>query len=903
MHDDLMIGAIKELLHGGIDIFSDRRRVIGGFQDYFKENSDVEPHWRSFVNALETGELYPLLNTFPTIPDKLTLSHVSERVTKRIGSDGYEIIIWLLYAFELKNEVEIDILKQFESDVSLKKLKPNSPSEKEIKTPHENKPSSDSKIPTDSKIIETRKRVLHEIRFYKVWNDRIGAILPEFYSYKSSGDVLHSAFKLATCNRNNENFDDFCLAQYKLLGSIMLYLFHEAPENEQNVFMVIELLNSAINDDPNCSSDWERMLLLLEEVDSNHVALKAYDDFRILANKKEQDAITACRNIFKFWNSSSDIFGLIDFTAFSEEESNTLEGLFQDLSLALFLSFGHDLTVTDDIMQSLYGSLFVCCLNKMAENNADITNPSPVSLQHLVNNMEDTSVAGDYQNVELIMERALEFVDGFNVDDTDEDSEEASYQNDDDIERAKTTSTTPPNEDKDEDDDSLSSLSAFSEWGKRKAYSVFLNIWFVGFWGFVIAFLLNAVKILPGVTSIAERFGNNLWATWSASITPYAVITFILTIISTLLNPEYTIEELRKKKSNNTIGTEIGSLIFFGVLWAGAIALSLLTSGWLQIVGHIASAIGTCTFLIYFPINENSNRYHELNKKYGIEDIVGISTWRKVIGAILSIATILLFAASAIMVFKAEWTAEFLDNMFVKGLGLSVLIGVVANYMWGKKKNGFAKLTIFIMVLAVIGFASSYVFQGELQEFVTGNASGQSSSSSRYEVYPQMVNQDITNKKLIQLIERGEIPSNANALNIGANQVSDVSPLTKLTSIEALLLGNNQIADVSSLSVLKKLTRLDISGNPINQDLSSLSELTNLTSLSLGSGKIDDVTPLLKLNKLTYLGFMECQIDDLSPLNGMKNLKTLNLHGTYNENQIKALQIALPNCNVTYRGE
>ena len=118
MRNDLMVNAIREFLLDGIDIFSDRRRVIGGFQDYFKENVDVEPHWRSFVNALDTGELYPLLNAFPTIPDRITISHISERITKRTGNNGSDIVGWLLCAYEQNNVVEVDLHPQSKCDIS-----------------------------------------------------------------------------------------------------------------------------------------------------------------------------------------------------------------------------------------------------------------------------------------------------------------------------------------------------------------------------------------------------------------------------------------------------------------------------------------------------------------------------------------------------------------------------------------------------------------------------------------------------------------------------------------------------------------------------------------------------------------------------------------------------------------
>ena len=55
-------------------------------------------------------------------------------------------------------------------------------------------------------------------------------------------------------------------------------------------------------------------------------------------------------------------------------------------------------------------------------------------------------------------------------------------------------------------------------------------------------------------------------------------------------------------------------------------------------------------------------------------------------------------------------------------------------------------------------------------------------------------------------------------LDLGFNQIQDVSPLSALTALESLDLRSNQILSVQSLARLKQLKKLDLSGNPISAE-------------------------------------------------------------------------------------
>jgi len=90
--------------------------------------------------------------------------------------------------------------------------------------------------------------------------------------------------------------------------------------------------------------------------------------------------------------------------------------------------------------------------------------------------------------------------------------------------------------------------------------------------------------------------------------------------------------------------------------------------------------------------------------------------------------------------------------------------------------------------------------------------------------------------------------SNLPSLRLDSNWISDISPLTELTSLAELYLAYNRISDISPLAGLTNLKTLEMGrwhgGNQIS-DISPLEGLTSLTGLHLGSNQISDIKPLV----------------------------------------------------------
>jgi hypothetical protein len=124
-------------------------------------------------------------------------------------------------------------------------------------------------------------------------------------------------------------------------------------------------------------------------------------------------------------------------------------------------------------------------------------------------------------------------------------------------------------------------------------------------------------------------------------------------------------------------------------------------------------------------------------------------------------------------------------------------------------------------------------------------------------------------------------------LNLSNNQISDISPLSNLTSLEWVVLDDNNISDITPLANLTNLTKLSLSDNQIS-DISHLASLTNLVMLHLANNQIDDITPLSNLVGLgtqewemiplsLHLDLGGNQITDITPLSNLTALKRLSL--------------------------
>ena len=113
-------------------------------------------------------------------------------------------------------------------------------------------------------------------------------------------------------------------------------------------------------------------------------------------------------------------------------------------------------------------------------------------------------------------------------------------------------------------------------------------------------------------------------------------------------------------------------------------------------------------------------------------------------------------------------------------------------------------------------------------------------------------------------------------LTLSGNEIADISPLAGLASLTSLYLNDNAIADASAVAGLTALDILYLRYNAI-VDVEPLSGLTSLVVLDLAGNEIADIRPLAGLTSLTALILDYNAIVDVEPLSGLTSLELLNL--------------------------
>jgi Leucine-rich repeat (LRR) protein len=133
--------------------------------------------------------------------------------------------------------------------------------------------------------------------------------------------------------------------------------------------------------------------------------------------------------------------------------------------------------------------------------------------------------------------------------------------------------------------------------------------------------------------------------------------------------------------------------------------------------------------------------------------------------------------------------------------------------------------------------------------------------------------------KVVRIAGR-DVPIDTKTLDLSYSDIVDLTPISKLRSLETLILSDcTEVTDLSPLAGLAGLRFLNLYRTGI-QDLSPLAGLTGLVMLSLWNCTgIRDLSPLAALDRLDRLYLEGCTgVTDLSPIVGL-SLGTLYLMG------------------------
>lgn len=121
------------------------------------------------------------------------------------------------------------------------------------------------------------------------------------------------------------------------------------------------------------------------------------------------------------------------------------------------------------------------------------------------------------------------------------------------------------------------------------------------------------------------------------------------------------------------------------------------------------------------------------------------------------------------------------------------------------------------------------------------------------------------------------------------NALTDLSALSACTKLEVLDVSFNSLSSITTVSAFINLKELNISDNNPNgtriSDISPLSNITTLTSFIASNNAISDITPLKNSLGLTHVEINRNKITDLSPLAGHQKI----YHLDFSTNQVAVL--------------
>ncbi len=147
--------------------------------------------------------------------------------------------------------------------------------------------------------------------------------------------------------------EDFWVKAERLLYSALIgYIWYEAPEEEKNFIMLLELINAseAKEDDDEYQSPVDLLFERLEEKDPEHFAVRQYKKFLLSAGKTRSSILISCgARLAPF-----DIKELRDLMGYDELELDTLG----DRKTALFLIMSDTDTTFNFVIAILQSQLF-----------------------------------------------------------------------------------------------------------------------------------------------------------------------------------------------------------------------------------------------------------------------------------------------------------------------------------------------------------------------------------------------------------------------------------------------------------------------------------------------------------------------------------------------------------------
>ena len=206
-----------------------------------------------------------------------------------------------------------------------------------------------------------RVKVLNTINFAKSMHYN------PFAYIRSEKDILKlvNTIIVNTKGEGQQASEDFWVKAEKLYYTALIaYIWYEAPEEEQNFSMLIDLIDAseAREDDENFKNAVDLLFEELEQKNPNHFAVRQYKKYKLAAGKTAKSILISCgARLAPF-----DIKELRDLTSYDELELDTLG----EKKTALFVIISDTDATFNFLVSIMYTQLF----NLLCDKADDVYN-------------------------------------------------------------------------------------------------------------------------------------------------------------------------------------------------------------------------------------------------------------------------------------------------------------------------------------------------------------------------------------------------------------------------------------------------------------------------------------------------------------------------------------------------
>ena len=241
---------------------------------------------------------------------------------------------------------------------------------------------------------KTLKRGKYKIKVLNTINFAKSMHYNPFAYIRSEKDILKlvNTIIVNTKGEGQQSGEDFWVKAEKLYYTALIaYIWYEAPEEEQNFAMLIDMIDAseAREDDENFKNAVDLLFEELEAEKPNHFAVRQYKKYKLAAGKTSKSILISCgARLAPF-----DIKELRDLTAYDELELDTLG----DEKTALFLIMSD----TDGTFNFLISMIYTQMFNLLCEKADDVYGGRlPVHVRCLI---DEAANIGQIPNLEKLV--------------------------------------------------------------------------------------------------------------------------------------------------------------------------------------------------------------------------------------------------------------------------------------------------------------------------------------------------------------------------------------------------------------------------------------------------------------------------------------------------------------------